>query len=85
MFCKEKGEVLMDKFIDQYIYLVLTNETMKLEEILNRYIHGLPKEAIKMISGKTPLFLHTGMSARTASNELKDFIWTDLEKKGFKR
>ncbi len=75
----------MDKWIDQYIYLVLTNETMKLEEIFNRYMHGLSDETRKMITGKTPLFLHTGMSVRTASKELKDFVWCDLEKKGFKR
>ena len=76
---------VMDKLIDQYIYLVLTHKTMALEDILNRYIYNLSETNAGMISGKTPLFLHVGLSIRDAPEELQEFVWRDLEKKGYKR
>ena len=75
----------MDKLIDQYIYLVLIHETMSLEDILNRYIYTLSKTGAGIISGKTPLFLHVGLSIRDAPEKLQKFVWDDLEKKGYKR
>ncbi len=73
----------MDKLIDQYVAFVLKYETLELEDILNRFIQTLKKEEIKMITGKTPLFLHTASCARNASPALKDFIQKDLYRKGW--
>lgn len=73
----------MDKLIDQYIALVLQYQNLQAEEILNRFIRTRKPEEVQLMMGKSPLFLHTAYSVRNASQELMEYIKTDLKKKGF--
>lgn len=72
----------MDKLIDQYISLVFTYQELQVEDILNRFIRSLNPQDIQLISGKTPLFLHTANSIRNSSPNLQDYVKKDLISRG---
>ena len=73
----------MHKLLDQYIALVFQHQNTKTEDLLNYFIQKLKPEEIKMMAGKTPLFLHTAFCVRNSSSELQEYVKKDLKRNGF--